>query len=125
MMCRPGPAGHLAPVIEDGWGQVGHHGPGVSDQAGCRIEVEVESMAELDRALAAGADVIMLDNFDLASIREAARHVAGRAILEASGGITLENIADVAETGIDVISIGALTHSSPAIDISVDLELLK
>jgi nicotinate-nucleotide pyrophosphorylase (carboxylating) len=91
----------------------------------CRIEVEVESMAEVDRALAAGADVIMLDNFDLPGLREAARHVAGRAILEASGGITLENIADVAAAGIDVISIGALTHSSPAIDISIDLELLK
>jgi nicotinate-nucleotide pyrophosphorylase (carboxylating) len=91
----------------------------------CRIEVEVESMAELDRALAAGADVIMLDNFDAAGLREAARHTAGRAILEASGGITLENIADVAATGIDVISIGALTHSSPAIDISMDLELSK
>jgi nicotinate-nucleotide pyrophosphorylase (carboxylating) len=91
----------------------------------CRIEIEVESMAELDRALAAGADVIMLDNFDTTGLREAVRHAAGRAILEASGGITLENIADVAATGIDVISIGALTHSSPAIDISIDLELSK
>jgi nicotinate-nucleotide pyrophosphorylase (carboxylating) len=90
----------------------------------CRIEVEVESMAELDMALAAGADVIMLDNFDLAGLREAVRHAAGRAILEASGGITLENIAYVAATGIDVIRIGALTHSAPAVDISMDLELL-
>jgi nicotinate-nucleotide pyrophosphorylase (carboxylating) len=91
----------------------------------CRIEVEVESTAELDLALAAGADVIMLDNFDLPRLYEAVRQAAGRAILEASGGITLENVAAVAETGIDVISIGALTHSSPAIDISIDLELLK
>jgi nicotinate-nucleotide pyrophosphorylase (carboxylating) len=91
----------------------------------CRIEVEVESMAELDLALAAGADVIMLDNFDIVGLREAVRHAGGRAILEASGGITLENIADVAGTGIDIISIGALTHSSPAVDISMDLELSK
>jgi nicotinate-nucleotide pyrophosphorylase (carboxylating) len=90
----------------------------------CRIEIEVESMAELDRALTAGADIIMLDNFDLAGLREAVRHASGRALLEASGGITLENIAEVARTGIDVVSIGALTHSAPAVDISIDLELV-
>jgi nicotinate-nucleotide pyrophosphorylase (carboxylating) len=89
-----------------------------------RIEVEVESLDELDRALAAHADIILLDNFQLDALKEAVRRAAGRAILEASGGINLEHLAKVAETGVDVISVGALTHSAPAADIALDLELL-
>jgi nicotinate-nucleotide pyrophosphorylase (carboxylating) len=88
-----------------------------------RIEVEVTTLDEVREALAAGADVIMLDNMDVAVMREAVALVGGRALLEASGGITLESIDDVARTGVDLISVGALTHSAPALDISLDLAL--
>lgn len=89
-----------------------------------RIEIEVESLNDLDRALSAGADVIMLDNFPLDSMREAVRRAKGKAILEASGGVTLERIPELAATGVDVISVGALTHSAPSADIALDLSLL-
>ena len=88
-----------------------------------RVEVEVENTSEFERALAAGADIIMLDNFDVAAMRDAVRRTNGRALLEASGGITLETIGEIANTGIDVISVGALTHSAPAADIALDLAL--
>jgi nicotinate-nucleotide pyrophosphorylase (carboxylating) len=92
-----------------------------------RIEVEVASLAELEQALAAGADIVMLDNFTLADVHEAVRRVRGlagaRPLLEVSGGITLERIAELAAAGIDVISCGALTHSAPAADIALDLKL--
>lgn len=88
-----------------------------------RIEVEVTSLEELDQALAAGADVILLDNMPIPMMAEAVRRTAGRAILEASGGITLETVRQVAETGVDLISSGALTHSAPALDISLEIEL--
>ena len=71
-------------------------------------------------ALEAGADIIMLDNFDDAAVREAVAYVAGRAILEASGGITLSRITTLAEAGVNVISVGALTHSAPAVDLGLD-----
>lgn len=87
------------------------------------IEVEVTSMAEVREALAAGANTIMLDNMSVAEMREAVAFVAGRALLEASGGITLANVADVARTGVDLISIGALTHSAPSLDISLDFAM--
>jgi nicotinate-nucleotide pyrophosphorylase (carboxylating) len=90
-----------------------------------RIEVEVQNMGELDQALAARADVILLDNFALEALREAVRRAAGRAILEASGGVSLARVAAIAETGVDVISVGALTHSAPAADIALDLELVR
>jgi nicotinate-nucleotide pyrophosphorylase (carboxylating) len=86
-----------------------------------RIEVEVESLAQLDEALAAGVDVVMLDNMAPETMREAVARVAGRALTEASGGITLATIRAAAETGVDLISVGALTHSAPALDISLDL----
>jgi len=89
-----------------------------------RIEVEVQNLEELERALDARADVILLDNFDLELLKEAVRRAKGRALLEASGGVTRETIADIAKTGVDVISVGALTHSAPAADIALDLELL-
>ena len=91
-----------------------------------RIEVEVATFPELDQALAAGADIIMLDNFSVEDVREAVAVVSGRAvrpILEASGGITLERIRALSEAGVDVISVGALTHSAPAADIALDLSL--
>jgi nicotinate-nucleotide pyrophosphorylase (carboxylating) len=86
------------------------------------IEVECRSLAEVDEALAAGAPWIMLDNMSLAQMRDAAHHVAGRAKLEASGGVTLEALKDIADTGVDFISVGALTHSAPALDLSLILE---
>lgn len=89
-----------------------------------RIEIEVESLEGLREALAAGADIVMLDNFAPDQIAEAVNITAGRALLEVSGGITLERIADIARAGIDVVSVGALTHSAAAADISLDLRLL-
>jgi nicotinate-nucleotide pyrophosphorylase (carboxylating) len=89
-----------------------------------RIEIEVQSLDELDAALRAGADVILLDNFDIDALEIAVGLVRGRALLEASGGVTLETVAEIAATGVDVISVGALTHSAKAADIGLDLELL-
>ncbi|HEY3500020.1 MAG TPA: carboxylating nicotinate-nucleotide diphosphorylase [Polyangiaceae bacterium] len=89
-----------------------------------RVEVEVESLEALDQALAAGADIVMLDNFRPEAIGEAVRRARGRAIVEVSGGVTLERIAELARAGVDVVSVGALTHSAPAADISLDLEPL-
>lgn len=86
----------------------------------CRIECEVDHLHQLDEALAAGADIIMLDNFDDAEVAEALHRIAGRAIVEVSGGITPERIRTLATLGVDVISIGALTHSAPAVDIGLD-----
>lgn len=87
-----------------------------------KIEVETETLAEVAEAAAAGADIIMLDNMDNATMREAVHLIAGRALIEASGGVTLETIRDIAETGVDIISVGALTHSVRAVDISMLLE---
>jgi nicotinate-nucleotide pyrophosphorylase (carboxylating) len=84
-----------------------------------KIMVEVRGMAELDEALAMQPDFILLDNMSPVQMREAVAHTNGRAILEASGGITLENVRKYAETGVDRISIGALTHSVTALDISM------
>ena len=83
------------------------------------VELEVESLDELDRALAAGVDRILLDNMSVDDMREAVTRTAGRATLEASGAITLETIRAVAETGVDLISVGAVTHSAPALDLSL------
>jgi len=87
-----------------------------------RIEVEVETLEQLEEALEAGADAVLLDNMPVDMLQEAVRRTAGRARLEASGGITLESVRAVAETGVDWISIGALTHSAPALDFSLELE---
>jgi nicotinate-nucleotide pyrophosphorylase (carboxylating) len=86
-----------------------------------KIEVEVTSLAELEEALAAKADVIMLDNMDDATMAEAVKLTAGRALLEASGSMTLERLPAVAATGVNLISMGALTHSAPAVDIHLRL----
>ena len=85
-----------------------------------KVEVEVDSLDQLDAALAEGPDVIMLDNFSLDDLREAVRRTAGRLTLEASGGVTLHTVRAIAETGVDVISVGALTHSAPSLDIGLD-----
>ncbi len=90
--------------------------------AGVWIQIEVESLDQLREALAAGARMILLDNMDLATMREAVKIAAGRAELEASGGITLENVRAVAETGVDRISIGSLTKDIKAVDFSLRFE---
>jgi nicotinate-nucleotide pyrophosphorylase (carboxylating) len=87
-----------------------------------RIECEVDSLAQFEEALAAQADIVLLDNFDDAQVAHAVAFNQGRALLEASGGITLERITKLAELGVDVISVGALTHSAPAVDIGLDWE---
>ncbi len=86
-----------------------------------RVEVEVDSLEQLREALEAGADVIMLDNFTVDQVRRGVELAAGRALLEVSGGITLETARAYAETGVDFISVGALTHSAPAVDISLEV----
>ncbi len=86
-----------------------------------KIEVEVASLAELEEALDAGADIIMLDNMDETAMAQAVRITAGRALLEASGSMTLERLPKVAATGVNLISMGALTHSAPAVDIHLRL----
>lgn len=85
-----------------------------------RIECEVDSMAQLEEALAAKADIVLLDNFDDDALSAAVALIAKRAIIEVSGGVTLERIAVIAAAGVDVISVGALTHSAPAVDLGLD-----
>jgi nicotinate-nucleotide pyrophosphorylase (carboxylating) len=87
-----------------------------------RIECEVDTLEQLEEALAAGADIVLLDNMDTQTMAEAVRRAKGRAITEASGGITLERIEELARAGVDAISVGALTHSAPAADIGLDFE---
>jgi nicotinate-nucleotide pyrophosphorylase (carboxylating) len=89
---------------------------------GVTIEVEVTSTAEAREALKTGADIIMLDNMNIEEMSEVVKLAAGRARIEASGGITLDNVRCVARTGVDIISVGALTHSYRALDISLELE---
>jgi nicotinate-nucleotide pyrophosphorylase (carboxylating) len=84
-----------------------------------KVEVEVTSLAELEEALEAGADLILLDNFPLEAIREAVRRAVGRVPLEASGNMTLERARGAAEAGVDYVSVGALTHSAKALDLSL------
>jgi len=83
------------------------------------VEVEVTDLAGLDEAIAAGADVVLVDNADPAGLRAAVERAAGRVRLEASGGVTLANLSEVARTGVDYVSLGALTHSAGAIDFSI------
>ena len=87
-----------------------------------RIEVEVESVEEARAAVEAGADIVMLDNMSVDEMREAVKIAQGRALTEASGNVTLENVAEIAETGVDLISVGLLTHSVRALDIGLDYE---
>jgi len=89
------------------------------------LEVEVRDEAEIDEALAAGAQRLLLDNMNIEQLRSAVARVAGRAALQASGGVTLETLRAVAATGVDSVSMGSLTHSAPALDLSLSLEPLR
>jgi nicotinate-nucleotide pyrophosphorylase (carboxylating) len=104
-------AGGIKPAIESA--KKGHHL--------LKIEIEVNNLEEVKAALDAEADVIMLDNMSIDAMREAVNIVGGRALIEASGNVTLENIRSIAEIGVDIISIGALTHSARAMDISMKI----
>lgn len=90
---------------------------------GLKVEVECTTLGEISEALTAAAEIILLDNMDVGAILEAVRRIGGRAVVEASGGIDLDNVRAVAETGVGIISVGALTHSAPAIDIHMTLFL--
>jgi nicotinate-nucleotide pyrophosphorylase (carboxylating) len=106
-------AGGIAAAVERVRGRLGHvHG----------LEVEVDTLAQLDEALAAGATVVLLDNMDAASIRAAVGRVAGRAVVEVSGGVTLDRVRELAATGADVLSAGALTTDARWLDLALDLE---
>lgn len=102
-------------------------GPAVSEakaKAGhmIKIEVEVDRLDQIDAALEGGADVIMLDNMSPKTMAEAVQHIGGRAVTEASGSITLDTVAAVAESGVDVISVGWITHSAPCLDVGLDFK---
>ncbi len=88
------------------------------------LEVEVDRLDQIEPVLAAGVDTIMLDNFGIDELREGVALVAGRAIVEASGGVTLSTVRAIAETGVDVISVGALTHSARALDLGLDVDIV-
>ena len=105
-------AGGVAAAVERVRARVGHL---------VRVEVEVDTLEQLDEALAAGVDAVLLDNMDLPTLREAVRRTAGRAVLEASGGITPETAPEIAATGVDLLSIGRLTHSVELLDVALEL----
>ena len=86
------------------------------------IEIEAQSLDQVDEAIRAGADIVLLDNLSTSEMKEAVRRIAGRAKVEISGGVTLDRIPELAETGADYVSVGALTHSAPAADLSFELE---
>ena len=89
---------------------------------GTRVEIECESIDQVKQAIEAGPDIIMLDNMSLKQLREAVHLIDGRAVVEASGGVTLQNVRAIAETGVDWISVGALTHSPRALDLGLDFQ---
>ena len=108
-------AGGITAAVERARAQAGHM---------MKIEVEIDGLDQLGEVLATGADIIMLDNMSLEDMATAVKTVAGRARLEASGGVTLERAAVIATTGVDLISVGALTHSAPTLDLGLDIETL-
>ena len=95
---------------------------GLAHAGGLAVEVEVETLDELDQALAAGATSVLLDNFSTYDLRRAVERVKGRARVEVSGGVTLARLPEIATTGADAVSVGGLTHSAPAVDLSFELE---
>jgi nicotinate-nucleotide pyrophosphorylase (carboxylating) len=110
-------AGGVRPAVARARGRVPH---------GLQIEVEVDSLAQLEEAIAAAADIVLLDNFSLPDIERAvarAKQCSPRPLLEVSGGVTLARIPELARVGVDIVSVGALTHSAPAVDLSLDIEL--
>ena len=90
-----------------------------------KIEVEVSDLDQLKEALSAGADVIMLDNMNIAQIREAIRIVDNKAMVEVSGGITQNSLKQLADAGVDIISVGALTHAARSVDLSMQIEAVN
>jgi nicotinate-nucleotide pyrophosphorylase (carboxylating) len=107
-------AGGIRPALDKARNAVGHL---------VKIEIEVEDLDQLRAVLASGkADAVLLDNMDMKTLAEAVKLVAGRLALEASGGVTLDTISAIAATGVDLISVGALTHSAPALDVALDVE---
>ena len=105
-------AGGVAPAVARARAAAGHL---------VRVEVEVDDLAQLREALDAGADAVLLDNFTIADLKKAAAMARGRALTEASGGVTPETVAAVAATGVDLISVGWITHGAPALDVGLDL----
>ncbi len=107
-------AGGVAPALRAAKAHVGHL---------VKVEIEVDTLDQLREVLDEGADAVLLDNMTLDDLRSAVTLVAGRMICEASGGVTLANVAEIAKTGVDLISVGALTHSAPAFDVGLDIEI--
>jgi nicotinate-nucleotide pyrophosphorylase (carboxylating) len=107
-------AGGVRPVLQRARAHVGHL---------VKIEIEVDTMAQLREVLDTGlADVVLLDNMDIATLTEAVKLASGRVVLEASGGVTLQSIAKIARAGVDYVSAGALTHSAPNFDVALDID---
>jgi nicotinate-nucleotide pyrophosphorylase (carboxylating) len=106
-------AGGITPAVKRAKAAVPH---------GLKVEVEVEDIAGLEEAMTAGADVVLLDNMTVDEVRACVERAAGEVLLEASGGISLDNVAGYAATGVDLISVGALTHSAPNIDVALEVE---
>ncbi len=104
-------AGGVGPAINAARQHAGHM---------LRIEVEVDTLAQLDAVLQHKVDAVLLDNMDTATLRKAVAMVAGRALTEASGGVNLDTVKSIAETGVDLVSVGALTHSAPVLDLGLD-----
>jgi len=107
-------AGGIAPAVVQAWAGVPHT---------IRVQVECSNLAQIDEALAGGTDSILLDNMSPVELAAAVKHIGQRVLVEASGGVTLENVRAVAKTGVDMISVGALTHSAPAVDLSMKIEV--
>lgn len=108
-------AGGVVPALQRARAAAGHL---------VKIEIEVDSLDQLGEVLKSGlADVALLDNMDLATMRRAVEMAKGKLLLEASGGVTLDTVAQIAETGVDMISSGALTHSAPALDLALDVKI--
>ena len=105
-------AGGIKPAVNSVRKQISHT---------VKIEVEVENLSQLEEALKMHVDIIMLDNMDLDTMKEAVKMAKGKALIEASGGITLEKVREIAQTGVDLISVGALTHSAKSLDISMEI----
>ena len=103
----------IAAAVRDAKSTIGHM---------VKIEVEVDRIDQIEAALESGADVIMLDNMDSPTMTDAVALIAGRAVVEASGSITIDTVASVAETGVDVISVGWITHSAPCLDLGLDFK---
>ncbi|MGL4264958.1 MAG: nicotinate-nucleotide diphosphorylase, partial [Afipia sp.] len=107
-------AGGVKAVLQRARAHVGHL---------VKIEIEVDTLDQLREVLATGlADVVMLDNMDIPTLREAVAINNGRVVLEVSGGVTLESIGEIAKTGVDYVSAGALTHSAPNFDVALDID---